>query len=246
MVASNRLTHPDHPATASISTTSVSLEPDSSSSQRSLGEAARFAVLCRVAPMLRHDMAGALQPLGMVAMVLQRRVQASDPDLAAIAKNAASISSLTKDAAAGCIDAISWLAPREDPVVSLHRGVEDVLKVLLVELSGCGLEAVNDIPENSSDAPQGYFRTVLAGALLAFCDEGTGGGKLHIGVLAGQSGPARLVLRLVAAETSVGVASRHKRRIEWPDVQALATSSGTTLERSEDGFTLGLPASRQV
>lgn len=203
-------------------------------------EAARFAVLSRVAPMLRHDMAGALQPLGMVAMVMQRRVQATEPDLPAIAKNAASITSLTKEAAAGCIDAISWLAPREEPRVNLRRGVEDVLKVLLVELSGCGLEAVNDIPENSASAPQGYFRTLLAAALLAFCDEDTGGGHLHIST---HSDQARLVLRLIAAETSVGTAGTRPRCIEWPDVQAIAESLGTTLERSEDGVTLGLPTS---
>ena len=209
----------------------------------SLAEAARFAVLLRVAPMLRHDMAGALQPLGMVAMVLQRRAQAAEPDLPAIAKNAASISSLGKEAAAGCIEAISWLAPREDPSLNLRQGVDDVLKVLQVELSGCGLEAVNDLPETAGNAPQGYFRTVLAGALLAFCDEDTGGGCLHIGTNSNQTG---LVLRLVAAETSVVTAVARPRRIEWKDVQAIANALGTTLERSTDGVTLGLPVSDAV
>ena len=242
MIASNPLMNPlTNPANSANSANSGS-RADSGAGMpgpQTLAEAARFAVLSRVAPMLRHDMAGALQPLGMVAMVMQRRVQAPEPDLPAIAKNAASIAILTKEAAAGCIDAISWLALREDPCVSLRRGVEDVLKVLLVELSRCGLEAVNDVAENAASAPQDYFRTVLAGALLAFCDEGTGGGRLHIGTHAGQ---ARLVLRLVAAETSVETAGTRPRCIEWRDVQAIAASLGTTLARSEDGVTLGLPA----
>ena len=238
MIASNPLTNPANSANSANSGSRVDSGAGTPGPQ-TLAEAARFAVLSRVAPMLRHDMAGALQPLGMVAMVMQRRVQAPEPDLPAISKNAASIAILTKEAAAGCIDAISWLAPREDPSVSLRRGVEDVLKVLLVELSRCGLEAVNDVAENEASAPQGYFRTVLAGALLAFCDEGTGGGRLHIGTHAGQ---ARLVLRLVAAETSVETAGTRPRCIEWRDVQAIAASLGTTLARSEDGVTLGLPA----
>ena len=233
MIASNPLTNPANLASRADSCAGTP-------GPQTLAEAARFAVLSRVAPMLRHDMAGALQPLGMVAMVMQRRMQAPEPDLPAVAKNAASITSLTKEAAAGCIDAISWLAPREDPPVSLRRGVEDVLKVLLVELSGCGLEAVNDVPENAASAPQGYFRTVLAAALLAFCDEDTGGGHLHVGTHAGQAG---LVLRLVAAETSVETAGTRPRCIEWRDVQAITASLGTTFERSEDGVTLGLPMS---
>lgn len=237
MIASNLLKNPSNSVNSVISG-SGSDSGTGTPGPQTLAEAARFAVLSRVAPMLRHDMAGALQPLGMVAMVMQRRVQVPEPDLSAIAKNAASIFSLTKEAAAGCIDAISWLAPREDPSVSLRCGVEDVLKVLLVELSGCGLEAVNDVPENAPGAPQGYFRTVLAGALLAICDEGTGGGRLHIGTHADQT---RLVLRLVAVETSVQTAGTRPRCIEWRDVQAIAASLGTTLERSEDGVTLGLP-----
>ncbi len=206
--------------------------------QQTLADAARFAVLCRVAPMLRHDMAGALQPLGMVAMVLQRRVQAPEPDLPAIAKNAASIGSLTKEAAAGCIDAISWLAPREDPAVSLNRGVESVLKVLMVELSGVGLEAVNEVAPGTAGAPQGFFRTALAATLLAICDQPTVGGRVYISVSQDQ---ASLVLRLALAQTTTETVITRTRRMEWQDVQAIATSLGTTLERNGGVVTLGLP-----
>ena len=40
-----------------------------------LAEAACYAVLRRIAPVLRHDVAGFLQPVGMLMTVLQRRVQ---------------------------------------------------------------------------------------------------------------------------------------------------------------------------
>ncbi|MBC7649266.1 MAG: hypothetical protein H7197_09170, partial [Vitreoscilla sp.] len=63
-----------------------------------LAEAACYAVLRRLMPVLRHDVAGALQPVRMLLMVLERRMQAAEPDLEAIAKNVTSLSTLTKQA----------------------------------------------------------------------------------------------------------------------------------------------------
>ena len=214
------------------------------SAEQIRAEAARFAVLCRVAPMLRHDMAGALQPLGMVAMVLQRRVQAPELDLQAIAKNAVSIGSLTKEATAGCMEAMGWLAPRGDPAVSLHSGVADVLQVLQVELSGSGLEAVNDLAEDQVTAPQSFFRTVLAAALLAFCDQGGGAGRLQIGLDDSQSGGGRTepALRLAVASSGTPMTpTRRPRPVIWPDVQALAASWGVAMTTGDGWLTVALP-----
>ena len=79
-----------------------------------LAEAACYAVLRRIAPVLRHDVAGFLQPVGMLMTVLQRRVQMPEPDLQAIAKNVASASVLTKEATANCMNAMGWMAMREE------------------------------------------------------------------------------------------------------------------------------------
>ncbi|MEO7253008.1 MAG: hypothetical protein ABIZ64_02090, partial [Casimicrobium sp.] len=82
--------------------------------QERLAEAACYAVLQRIAPVLRHDVAGLMQPMGMLMMLLQRRVQLPEPDLQMIAKNVASANALTKQATVGCINAISWMISRED------------------------------------------------------------------------------------------------------------------------------------
>ena len=213
--------------------------------QQTLAEAAHYAVLCRVAPMLRHDMAGALQPLGMVAMVLQRRIQAAEPDLHSISKNVASIGSLTKEAAAGCMNAIGWLAPREDPAVSWRSGVENVLQVLAIELSGCRLEPANCIPEGAATAPESYFRTVFAGALLAFCDQCTVAGPLQIVIddsqnNAGGQGRPRLCLSVPSSGEPKPQALR-SRPILWQDVQALATCWGAEVVMGDGWMTVGLP-----
>ena len=94
-------------------------------------EAARYAVLLRVAPMLRHDLAGAMQPIGMIAVVLQRRLQMPEPDLTAIGKNVTTVGALVKEASSGCLNAMGWLAPREDAAVEVEAGVADIIKLLV-------------------------------------------------------------------------------------------------------------------
>lgn len=210
-------------------------------------EAARFAVLRRVAPMLRHDMAGAMQPLGMIAMVLQRRIQGAAPDMPAIAKNVASIGTLTKEAVAGCMDAISWLAPREDIAVGLQTGTDEVLKLLGIELSASALSAVNDIADGAGDAPQSYFRSVLVGAVLAFCDQASESGVLHVSLQIGAQddstrGQRCLLLKVVPDATGNATPAGDKpRRIDWVDVQAMADSFGATATCGDGWVTLGLP-----
>ena len=44
-----------------------------------LAEGPRYALLRRLAPAIRHDMAGSLQPISMVAAMLEKRLQKPDP-----------------------------------------------------------------------------------------------------------------------------------------------------------------------
>ena len=101
--------------------------------QARMVEAASYAVLHRVAPALRHDVAGFMQPVGMLVMVLQRRVQMPEPDMEAIAKNVTSVCALAKEATTGCMNAMDWMPSREDASVSLHAGADDVVRLLALE-----------------------------------------------------------------------------------------------------------------
>ena len=63
-----------------------------------LADAARYAVLSRMAATLRHEVAGSMQPVLLVLLVplvRDRRLQVTDPDLAAIAKTVKSLDALT-------------------------------------------------------------------------------------------------------------------------------------------------------
>jgi hypothetical protein len=217
-----------------------------------LAEAAHYAVLKRIAPKLRHDLAGAMQPIGMIAMVLQRRLQSPQADLQAIAKNAASIAALTKEATASTMNAMSWLAPREEIAVGLQAGVEEVVGLLAMELSESGLVIANDLSEDGTEdlrvarAPQFFFRSVVAGALLAFCDEQGEAGKLHIRFehAPDQGGDGRKLMFRRQPDHSVAALEKRAarpRRIVWADVKALATFAGAALAHGDEWVSLGLP-----
>lgn len=229
------------PATAAPSVTSNAL-------QERLAEAAFYAVLRRVAPVLRHDVAGFMQPVGMLTTVLQRRVQIPEPDLQAIAKNVASVSTLVKEATTGCLNAMAWMDWRADASLGLRPGVDEAIKLLAVELAGRGLQIVNNLPDDAAEVPQGYLRSVLMGALLAFCDQPAEGGTLQISFEAGSgnsSAASRLMLRRlpggVASPTEPADMPGKYRSIDWQDVQAMAGFFGASMARGEDWLVLGLP-----
>ena len=204
-------------------------------------------MLRRLMPVLRHDVAGAMQPIRMLLMVLERRVQLPEPDLQAIAKNVTSLSTLTKEATADCMNALEWIGSNQDAQVSLRSSVDGAIQLLAIELSASGLELVNGITDDSATAPQSFFRGVLMGALLAFCDQGTKGKTLHITcVAAGNQRASQLQLRVLADDAYTPPASldvvRKYRLIDWPDVEAMARSFGAELERGDGWLTLDLPA----
>jgi hypothetical protein len=234
-----------------ISATHLSSLSDASSTASDslndrLAEAANYALLRRLMPVLRHDVAGAMQPVRMLLMVLERRIQAPEPDLAAITKNVASLSGLAKQATTDCIGALEWIGSSQDAKVSLRSSVDEAIKLLAMELFANGLELVNGITDESATASQSFLHSVLMGALLAFCDQRTQGSALQVTYIAAdshQSGQLRLeMLPGVASKSPASLdIVRKYRLIDWPDVQAMAKSLNVRLERGDGWLTLGLP-----
>ena len=221
------------PTDLSRAADAISVTPDVL--QKRLVEAASYAVLHRIAPALRHDVAGFMQPVGMLAMVLQRRVQLPEPDLQAIGKTVASVTALAKEATTGCMNAMDWLVSREDIRVSMVAGADEVARLLALELSGRGLSASHDIADSQARVPQRFFRSVLAAALLAWCDQKPGTGVLRISGSSDAS-VAALTLQFEPGGTVLAAdAISPQRPIGWDDVEALARACGATLS-SGDGW----------
>jgi len=212
-----------------------------------LAEAACYAVLRRLMPLLRHDVAGAMQPVRMLLMVLERRVHAPEPDIKAITKNVVSVSALTKQATADCFNALEWIGSSQDADVSLRSSVDEVIKLLATELSAHALTLVNGISDDTATAPQSFLRTVFMGSLLVFCDQCAAGGTLQVTFEAATDSHRahRLQLRLLPDKAVKPPAFqglvRKYRLMDWHDVQAMARPFGVTVTQGDGWLTLDLP-----
>src|SRR5205085_11943583 len=86
-------------------------------------EAARYALLRRLAPSMRHHLVVNLQPIGMVYEIMERRLRGPEPKLADIQEGAHKINNLSRAALSSCLDVITWLAPDESARTTAAEGL---------------------------------------------------------------------------------------------------------------------------
>src|SRR5438309_11363958 len=66
-------------------------------------EAARYALLRRLAPSMRHHLVVNLQPIGMVYEIMDRRLRAEQPNLADVHEGAQKMNAYARSALAACL-----------------------------------------------------------------------------------------------------------------------------------------------
>ena len=88
-------------------------------------EAARYALLRRLAPSMRHHLVVNLQPIGMIYEVMDRRLRQPQPDLAHVQDSASKINGFAKAALASCLDVVSWLAPDDTVTVPVDAAARE-------------------------------------------------------------------------------------------------------------------------
>lgn len=208
-------------------------------------EAARYALLRRLAPALRHNMAGALQPVSMIAAMLEKRLSAPVPDLAAMAKNTSAISTLSREAAAACMDLMTWLAPKENALVAVGTGVTDAVSLLVTELSFRGFSVRNELGDMPGLVLCSALRSVFMAGLVALTDAATAPADV---VLTAHIDGDDMVLAISLIATTGEVMSLGNspayRNLRWPDVQALADAESVGLVWSASRVELRFRAGR--
>lgn len=189
-------------------------------------EAARYALLRRLAPVIRHNMAGSMQPIAMVAGMLERRLQKKpDADFDALTRNAHDIVALSKEAAASCVNLMSWFAPKEDPLVAIDTGIAECLGMLATELSFKGFSIVNKTAELDGELPLSALRNAFTASVIALTDAAAGPRTVVVEAESSDGGLSiRIFLKNADAPASMP-AGKPYRRIEWSDVRALAEDS---------------------
>lgn len=208
-------------------------------------EAARYALLRRLVPVLRHHMVVHLQPMGMICEVTDRKLATGGPDAVTAAHNGVGkIGKLARSAIASCLDVVSWLAPDPEANVSLTAGVAECLELVRSNFTFRGFTLVNQIGEGQElPLPQATTREVLTAALIACADDAGDLDELTLSLQPPESGDSGTWLSL---QLRRGAGASHAdegiyRRIVWDDVQALADAHGLAMERLPAGVALRLP-----
>jgi hypothetical protein len=197
-------------------------------------ESARYALLRRIAPTLRHHLAGAMQPIGMVSAIMDRRLQAAQPDLTVLRDNSKSISTLARSAASASMNLITWVAPRENGKVSIHEGVEECVGMLSTDLAFRGFTVTNHIAPSDMATSVFALRSVFTAALIALTDSALTPASLAISADAAE-GQTRIVIS-VSSEPGAAATDepRAYRKLGWDDVQALASAEQVGLQHAAD------------
>lgn len=212
-------------------------------------EAARYALLRRLAPAIRHDMAGGFQPVTMLATIVEKRLLSAAPDLPTLVKNSSEMRTLAIAATRSSLDLMGWMSLSKDTHVGLGKGITDAIHLLATELSFRGLKFVNHTEQEATEVRLDHLRGVFAAALLALTDAATS--PANVLITAARDGQNMLVtISLTDVGTTLGAATPQDefliglaayRKIDWDDVQAMAEVEGLAITQETDSITLRLP-----
>jgi hypothetical protein len=194
-------------------------------------EAARYALLRRLAPSMRHHLVVNLQPIGMIYEVMDRRLRAPQPDLAEVHESAQKINGFARAALDACLNVVTWLAPEEGATVSAGDGIRECLSLLATSLTFRGFALRNEADGAAGEVRRSAMRSVLTGALLYTSDAVPAPAEI---VLSAQSDPRSLVLTLTArpgAGEQSFLPEPPYRKLDWSDLQALASSESVEVTR---------------
>ena len=201
-------------------------------------EAARYAVLRRLAPALRHHMVRPLQPIGLIYGVMHHKLSAAQPDLQSVREEAEKINEFAKAALDECMDMGTWLAPEPGVVTDVESGVRECVGLMATMLHFCGFRLVNEVEELPAQVLRDPLRMVLGAALFALTDAMDEPATVTIHA---QASPAEVTLTLQTDPIGDGQLDRYDdgyRKLVWADVQALALAEHVGLSRQDRQVTL--------
>lgn len=199
-----------------------------------LVEAARYALLRRLAPAFRHRMVGGLHPIELIAEAVDQRLRAAEPDLASARDNLDRIKNLSRSAVLSCTNVTGWLAPEEGTVTMLGEGIDECLALLNTDFGMRGFAIRNEAREIGVDVSTTALRNVLTASLIAATDAAPRPADLVLTAELSQ-GHALVSIMVCPADRVAGFADAAVYRgLEWSDVGALAQSESVELSRQGD------------
>lgn len=205
-------------------------------------EAARYALLRRLAYAMRHHMVVHLQPIGMIIDVTERRLESPAPNLAQVQEAMAKVNTHARAAVQSSLDVVSWLAPEDGGLIAAGAGVQECFELLRSQLNFFGFTLRSDAGAVAAQVSRPALRAVLPAVLLALSDEAEPPAEIsmHAEALPQE---VRVTVTLQPGNGDPGYGSEPSYRpIGWDDVDVLAQAEGVTCRRDGNTVTLGFAA----
>jgi hypothetical protein len=210
-------------------------------------EAARYAVLRRLAPCLRHHMVRNLQPISMIYEIIDHRRAVVKPDMPTLYNNADKINGYAKAALQECLDVSSWLAPDTDEVIAVGNGVRDCVELMSASLNFRGYHLINEVGNPDLYIRRDILRMLLTASFMAATDALSEAAKLVLKVL--RSNGQSVELEMLVEPVNDGLAEIYDdgyRKIVWSDVEALARGEDVSLSRQGNRVVMGFAVQPSV
>ena len=209
---------------------------------RSAAEAARYSVLRRLAPALKHDMVVNLQAVAMMAEVLNARLERGLTNPNEFQKSVSKINRLAREAVMTCLDVAAWIEPGEDAGIRLREGVDECVGLLAGNFNFRGFSISNEVPEVEFEVSREALRNLLSASLITLTDASSTPAEVKISAEV-SAGFAVLTVRCEARESDPDALpfAVSYRELDWSDVQALAVAESVELFRTNDQIVMRIP-----
>ena len=212
---------------------------------RTNAEAARYGVLRRLAPALKHDMVVNLQAVAMMAEVLNARLEKGTPSPADFEASISKMNRLAREAVMTCLKVAAWIAPAEDESVRLKDGADECVALLRSSFNFRGNTIANEVAETDFEVSRVALRHLVAASLISLADAAAAPSDL---VVTAEVSPgfAVLTIRCTARPPEENAldaiaAEPGYRALDWADVQALALAEGIELFRTQEQIVMRSP-----
>lgn len=209
---------------------------------RSGAEAARYSVLRRLAPALKHDMVVNLQAVAMMAEVLNARLERGLSNPNELQKSVSKINRLAREAVMTCLDVAAWIEPGEDEGIRLREGVDECVALLAGNFNFRGFGITNDVPNVDFEVSREALRNLLSASLITLTDAASAPADVLVKAEV-SAGFAVVTVRVDASESDAEAMpfAVSYRQLDWADVQALAVAESVELFRTSDQIVMRIP-----
>ena len=220
----------------------------SNDSKRNI-ESACYALLQRLAPAIRHQLAGCFQPVTMMAAIIEKRLRTAAPDFPSLIKTSGDLRTFTTDAVRANLDLMGWIAPNLSAHVALGKGIGDALHMVATELSFRGFKLVNQTEALPAEVELCHVRGAFLASLLALTDAAVAPCSVLISASREDHEMVVTIAQVAVYAASAATASSEifhdnwaaYRKLEWDDVAAIASADSVAMKQTETTVELRLP-----